>query len=56
MEKEEGLEIHGCFCLVLNDNRMLFVPVKTLRKRCSYKRSSPRFLLFCFKAFVQGAC
>lgn len=28
IEKEEGLEIHGFFCLVVNDNMMLFVPVK----------------------------
>ena len=55
IEKEEGLEIHGFFCLVVNDNMMLFVPVKTLLKSCSYERSSPCFLGFCFKALVQGA-
>lgn len=55
MEKDEGLEIHGFFCLVVNDNVMLFVPVKTLLKSCSYERSSPHFLVFCFKALVQGA-
>lgn len=32
MEKEESLEIHGLFCLIVDDKRMLLVPVETLLK------------------------
>ena len=38
MEKEESLEIHGWFSLLVDDKRMLFVPVKTLLKRVAAMR------------------
>lgn len=54
-ERERALEVHDLW-LIVNEDRVLFVPAKTLLKRVATRREEAScFLVICPRAFVLGA-